>query len=484
MSLKSKTVKGTAWSFLDNIANQGVSFGVGIVLANLLTPEEYGLIGVILIFIAVFNAIVDSGFSNALIRRNDIGDSEYNTVFIANLGMSILLFLVMFIGAPQIGRFFKQPELVSLTRVMGIVIIINAFAIIQRTILIKQINFKLQTKISLVSSLFSGAIGIGMAIFGFGVWSWVGQQISRQSINTFLLWMWNSWRPRIYFSTRSFRELFGFGWKLMLSTIIDTTWKEVYQIVIGKFYSPAMLGLYTRAKQFDTIFSSNLTSVVQRVSYPVLSSIREDKARLKSAYKKVIKITMLVSFCCMLGMAAIADSMIHVLIGEKWMAAVPMLQILCFQLMLYPLHALNLNMLQIEGRSDLFLKLEIIKKTISVGPILIGIFVGIYWMLAASVVTGFISYYLNAFYSVRLLGYSISEQVWDILPSFLIAIIAALITYGVSFIPVSCYIMLPLQLIIGFFVLISILEVAKLAEYMELKSIFKNTYSKLCLSFR
>ena len=484
MSLKSKTVKGTAWSFLDNIANQGVSFGVGIVLANLLTPEEYGLIGVILIFIAVFNAIVDSGFSNALIRRNDIGDSEYNTVFIANLGMSILLFLVMFIGAPQIGRFFKQPELVSLTRVMGIVIIINAFAIIQRTILIKQINFKLQTKISLVSSLFSGAIGIGMAIFGFGVWSLVGQQISRQSINTFLLWMWNSWRPRIYFSTRSFRELFGFGWKLMLSTIIDTTWKEVYQIVIGKFYSPAMLGLYTRAKQFDTIFSSNLTSVVQRVSYPVLSSIREDKARLKSAYKKVIKITMLVSFCCMLVMAAIADSMIQVLIGEKWMAAVPMLQILCFQLMLYPLHALNLNMLQIEGRSDLFLKLEIIKKTISVGPILIGIFVGIYWMLAASVVTGFISYYLNAFYSGRLLGYSISEQVWDILPSFLIAIIAALITYGVSFIPVSCYIMLPLQLIIGFFVLISILEVAKLAEYMELKSIFKNTYSKLCLSFR
>ena len=205
MSLKSKTVKGTAWSFLDNIANQGVSFGVGIVLANLLTPEEYGLIGVILIFIAVFNAIVDSGFSNALIRRNDIGDSEYNTVFIANLGMSILLFLVMFIGAPQIGRFFKQPELVSLTRVMGIVIIINAFAIIQRTILIKQINFKLQTKISLVSSLFSGAIGIGMAIFGFGVWSLVGQQISRQSINTFLLWMWNSWRPRIYFSTRSFQ---------------------------------------------------------------------------------------------------------------------------------------------------------------------------------------------------------------------------------------------------------------------------------------
>ena len=214
-SLKDKTVKGVGWSFADNIANTGVSFVVGLVLARLLTPEEYGLIGIITIFIIVFNSIVDSGFSNALIRKKDASDKDYNTVFITNLLLSVLLFVVLYKCAPAISRFFNQPQLIPLTRVMGSVVIINAFAIIQRTILVKKIDFKTQTKVSLISSISSGVVGIGMAIGGMGVWSLVGQQISRQLLNTLFLWVYNKWWPKLQFSLDSFRELFNFGWKLL-----------------------------------------------------------------------------------------------------------------------------------------------------------------------------------------------------------------------------------------------------------------------------
>lgn len=342
-SLKDKTVKGVGWSFADNIANTGVSFVVGLVLARLLTPEEYGLIGIITIFIMVFNSIVDSGFSNALIRKKDASDKDYNTVFITNLLLSVLLFVVLYNCAPAISRFFDQPQLIPLTRVMGSVVIINAFAIIQRTILVKQIDFKTQTKVSLISSISSGVVGIGMAIGGMGVWSLVGQQISRQLLNTLFLWVYNKWWPKLQFSLDSFRELFNFGWKLLVSGLIDTVWKQVYQFVIGKFYTTETLGQYTRAQQFSSIFSSNLTTIVQRVSYPVLSSIQDEKERMKAAYKKVIKTTMLVTFVCMLGLAAVAKPMVLVLIGEKWLPCVTFLQILCFSMMLYPLHAIKVR---------------------------------------------------------------------------------------------------------------------------------------------
>lgn len=361
-SLKHKTVRGVTWSFVDNIANQGITFLVGLVLARLLSPEEYGLIGIIMIFIAVFNSIVDSGFSNALIRKNDATNIDYNTVFITNLLLSVVLFLILFACAPSIGRFFNKLELVPLTRVMGCILIINAFAIIQRTLLVKRVDFKTQTKVSLIASVSSGVIGVCMAFAGLGVWSLVGQQVSRQLLNACFLWYYAKWLPAVQFSLHSFKELFGFGWKLLVSELINTVWKEMYQVIIGKCYSAQMLGQYTRSKQFASIFSSNLTTVIQRVSYPVLSSIQDDKERLKLAYQRVIKVAMLVTFICMIGLAAIAKPMIVVLIGEKWLVAATLLPVICFNMMLYPLHALNLNMLQVQGRSDLFLKLEIAKK--------------------------------------------------------------------------------------------------------------------------
>ena len=470
-SLKDKTVKGTFWSAADAFLGQGITFLVGLVLARLLSPEEYGLIGIITIFISIFNSIVDSGFSNALIRKNDANETDYNTVFWCNLCISVILCITLFFCSWPIADFFDRPPLVPLTQAMSVIVIINAFAIIQRTILVKKIDFKTQTKASLFSSITSGIVGICMAFSGCGVWSLVGQQLTRQTLNTLLLWIFNKWRPRRVFSWASFKELFGFGWKLLVSGLINTVWNQVYQVVIGKCYTPAALGQYTRAEQFAGIFSQNLTYVVSRVTYPVLSSIQDDKLRLKEAYRRIIRCSMLVSFSLLLGLAAVANNFVYVLIGEKWMECVPMLQIICFSMMLYPLHSINLNMLQVAGRSDLFLKLEIIKKSIAVVPILLGVFIGIYWMLISSVVVGVISYFLNAHYSGRFLDYNVGAQIKDIYPSFIICLIMASLVYMLGQLSINPYVALPLQIIIGAGIVIGIGEMVKLNEYVELRKI-------------
>ena len=478
-SLKQKTVKGVGWSFADNIANSGITFLVGLVLANILSPEEYGIMAIVTIFIAVSNSIVDSGFSNALIRKTDIRSVDYNTVFYFNLIVSIFLYLVLYVSAPAISVFFKEPILVDVMRGIGWILIINAFAIIPRTIFVRTINFKVQTKVSLIASVSSGIVGIGMALTGWGGWSLVGQQLSRQLLNTVFLWIFCHWRPLWEFSTQSFKELFGFGSKLLASGLIDTIYKEIYSFVIGGFYSAADLGQYTRASQFNSIFSSNLTSVVQRVSYPVLSSIQNEPDRLLGAYRRVIKTTMLITFACMLGLAAVAKPLIVLLIGEKWLPAVSFLQIICFAGMLYPLHAINLNILQVKGRSDLFLKLEIIKKVIAVLPITLGIFFGIKFMLCGSVFTSFMAFFLNSYYSADLIGYPTLRQIRDVLPTFLVSLTVAGIMWGLSFLPLSYYVVLPLQLVAGLLLAFLIYERLKLPEYMEIRGMVLSILQKV-----
>lgn len=470
-SLKSKTVHGLGWSAIDNISRIGVSFIVSIVLARLLSPDEYGLIGILTIFISVFNAIVDSGFTNALIRKNNASDTDYSTVFYVNMVVSVFMAAALFLCARPIASFFGREELVALTQAMSCIVIINALSIVQKARTTKAIDFKIQTKITLISAIISGVIGIVMAYMGYGVWALVGQQISCQLLTTALFWIYNKWLPSLVFSWESFREMWSFGWKLLVSGLIDTLWKEIYQVVIGKCYAPETLGLYTRAKQFSDLCSTNLTSIIQRVSYPVLSSIQDDKVRLREAYKKVIKTTMLPTFVLMFGMAAVAKPMIMVLIGEKWLGCVGFLQIICIYGALYPLHAINLNMLQVQGRSDLFLKLEIIKKIINIGPLLLGIFVDIYLMVGSSIITSCISYYLNAYYSGPFLNYSIKEQVKDILPSLGVAVGMAIPVWAMTLVPINAFILLPLQIVVGAVIVIAICETKKLPEYIEIKGI-------------
>ena len=470
-SLKNKTVKGVGWSFVDNISSSGITFLVGLVLARLLTPSEYGIMAIITIFIAVSNSIVDSGFSNALIRKTDARRVDYNTVFFFNLVVSAALYVILYFASPAISSFFKEPLLLEVMRVIGWVLVINALAIIPRTLFVKEVNFKTQTKVSLIASLSSGVVGIGMALAGMGVWSLVGQQLSRQLLNTLFLWIYCKWRPVCEFSVQSFRELFSFGSKLLLSGLLDTVFKEIYSLVIGRCYTSAQLGQYTRASQFNQIFSSNLTTVIQRVSYPVLSSIQDEPARLKEAYRRIIKSTMLISFACMLGLAAVAKPLIVLLIGEKWLLAVGFLQIICFSGMLYPLHAINLNILQVKGRSDLFLRLEIIKKIIGVVPLLLGVFFSIEYMLLGSVCTSLNAYFLNSYYSADLINYSTRDQIKDILPTFLVSFVTASVMWSLTLSSLPYWLLLPLQCLVGVALAIVIYERLHLPEYMEVRQL-------------
>lgn len=478
-SLKDKTVSGVGWSAADTFLGQGVTFLVGLVLARILTPAEYGLIGIVTIFTTILTGIVDSGFSNSLIRKQHVSDDDYNTMFLTNLLFSVVLFSLLFLSAPWIAVFFKRPELVSLTRVMGLVLIFQAFSIVQGTILSKRLDFKTKTKASLIAAVISGVVGIGMAFMGFGVWSLVGQILSKQLMNTLCLWFFNRWWPKLKFSVDSFRYMWGFGWKLMLSGLLGNIWNQLYQVVVGRCYSSATLGQYSRSKEYSSIFSSNLTAVVQRVSYPVLADIQDDKPRMLAAYRRVIKATMFVAAVLMVSMGAVAEPLIYCLIGPQWHEAATYLPLICLSMSMYPIHAINLNMLQVQGRSDIYLYLEIIKKVIAIGPICLGIFVNIYWMLVGSIVTGIISFFLNSYYTGKKLGYSSWMQLKDIAPSYGLSLIIALSVYFFKFLPISNWIILPIQIVVGVIVFFLFCEKTKMEEYMDVKSIALQYLSKL-----
>ena len=468
-SLKDKTVKGTIWSSIDNIVQFGVTFVVSIILARLLSPDDYGLIGIITIFTAVCTALINGGFTTALIRKKEASDDDYNTAFIVNLGISLLLYVVIYLCSPFIADFFHREELVSLTQVSSLGMVIGALGLVQQTRLTKRIDFKTQTKITIVVSVVSGIVGIVMALIGFGVWSLVAQSLTNQGLRTILLWVENKWVPQFRFSSESFHELFGFGWKMMASGVLDTVWKELYQVVVGKFYSPATLGQYTRAKQFSQLFSSNLTNVIQRVTYPVLSNIQDDKERMISAYRRIIKVTMFITAISMFFLGAISEPLLYCLIGPKWHEAALYLPLICITGSFYPLHAINLNMLQVQGRSDLFLGLEIIKKIIGILPLSVCFMYGVMPMLYVSVLTTIICYFLNSYFPGKMLGYSSWMQIRDIAPSYGLAILVALCVFFLKYLPISYWIVLPLQIILGFVVLICVCQKTKMEEYEELK---------------
>lgn len=478
-SLKSKTVKGTFWSAADAFLGQGVTFLVGIILARQLTPSDYGLIGLCLIFTTVLSGVVDSGFSTALIRRKDTTNADYNTMFITNMVMSVVLYFALYFSSPLIASFFERPELVDVVRAMGLLLFFQALSITQVTILTKKIDFKTKTKASLFSAVISGAVGILMAYHGYGVWALVGQQLSRQLLYSLCLWVFNKWWPDWSFNCQSFRYMWGFGWKMMLSGLLNNIWSQLYSVVVGKFYSPPTLGQYSKSSEYASLFSSNFTSIIQRVTYPVLSEVQDDSDRMVAAYRKVIKMTMFVAAIIMITLGAIAEPFIYCLIGPQWHEAATYLPFICLSMVLYPLHAINLNMLQVMGRSDIFLGLEILKKVLALGPLCLGIFVGIYWMLAGSVIFGCICFFLNSYYTGERLHYTSWMQIKDIAPSFCIAFIIAIAVYFIKYLSFSYWIILPLQIVVGTFVFFLICELRNIEEYNELKMIVSRLFEKL-----
>jgi len=472
MTLRNKTITGLFWNSIDSFLNQGVQFAIGIILARILSPKEFGLMAILTIVISISQSLIDSGFSNALIRKKDCTQEDFSTIFYFNLLISIVLYFLLFVFSGIISSFFNEPQLKTLIKVLGLGLILNSFTIIQRVKLTKELNFKMQMQISVSATLIAGIVAVVLAFNGFGVWSLIALALCRFGLTSIFFWIGSKWRPAVVFSKKSFIELFSFGSKLLMSGLIDTIFKNVYNLVIGKYFLAVQLGYYTMADQFQALPSNNLSGIISRVIYPVLSEIQDDKLKLKTAYQRIIQSTMLVSFLLMFMIAAIAEPMIIVLIGEKWLPSVLYLQLLCFVGMLVPLHVLNLNMLQVQGRSDLFLRLEVIKKLLALPVIILGIVYGIKILIIGMIGLSLIALYFNSYWSGKFIGYTFIQQIKDITPAFFMTLAIGIIVVVIgNFLDTTNLLKLIIQISAGIILFLGIAESTKMKDYLYIKNI-------------
>lgn len=448
--LRAKTLRGVSWSFLERGGQLGIQFVISIMLARLLLPAQFGLIAMLGIFMAVAQSLVDSGFGQALIQKQDASRLDESSVFYFNIVIGVLLAGLLCLAAPWIAAFYKMPLLVPLTRVLSLSLVINAFGLIQATLMSKRVDFKRQMIVSAIAVAVSGAVGVLLAYMGLGVWSLVVQSLCNSLFRTILLWLVYSWRPMWAFSLASLRGMFSYGSKLLLSGLLNTIYNNVYQLVIGKVYSPADLGFYSRALVVQQVPVANITDSTERVTFPVYASIQDDKARLKRGVKEALKTVTLVTSPLMIGMAVCARPLVRVLLTDKWLPAVPYLQLLCVVGILYPLHVINLNVLKAQGRSDLFFRLELIKKGIAVAAIAATYHWGIIVMIYGQMATSVIAYYLNSYYTGKLLKYPTSEQILDLLPTLALATVMGAAMFALTLTPMKNQLtLLVLQVITG-----------------------------------
>lgn len=473
-SLKQKTVKGVLWSTIERFSVQGIQFIVMIIMANMLTPHDYGLVGMLAVFIAVSQSLVDSGFSQALIRKQDRTEIDNSTVFYFNIIVGFILYGLLYAAAPLIADFYNEPQLIAITRVIGLSVLFNSLVVVQRALLTIKIDFKTQAKAALTATIVSGGIGIWMAATGYGVWSIVAQQLINLGVNTILLWILSRWRPLWYYSWNSFSELFGFGSKLMVSGLIDTVYRNIYLIIIGRVFSASDLGFYTRAHQFTDFPSSNLTGIIQRVTYPVLCSIQNEDERLANVYRRFLRLSAFIVFPLMMGLAAVAEPLILTLLKEQWLFTATLLSIICFSMMWYPIHAINLNLLQVKGRSDLFLKLEVYKKIIGVCILCITIPIGLIAMCIGSIFSSMIALIINTYYTGKLINVGFFRQMRDLLPILLLSVSMGIIVYFViKFLPILPIYQLTIGILVGIIFYISMSSFFKMKEFKDLLQLLK-----------
>ncbi|QXB05531.1 lipopolysaccharide biosynthesis protein [Providencia rettgeri] len=431
-NLKQKTTSSLKWSAIERLVTQFIQLIVMLVLARILGPQAFGLIGMLAVFIAVSQVFVDSGLSSALIRKLDRSELDYSTAFYFNIGIALVCYTLLYFCAPYIASFYNQPELTSLTRILALVVIINSFGIIQRTKLSIKMDFKTQAKASLIAVTISSLTAFCLAYYNFGVWSLVAQTLVYATFNVIFLNMLHRWLPMLSFSSESFRLLFGFGSKLMLSGLIDSIYQNIYQIVIGKKFNVLDVGYFTQANQLIQTPATTMTAIIQRVTYPMLSSIQNDEQKLNSAYLLTLRLSAVVIFPILFGLGTIADPLIPELLGLEWKPAALLASILAMGLLLYPIHAINLNYLQVKGRSDLFLKLEIIKKVIITIILIITIPYGINAICIGIVIQSYIALFINTYYNGRIGNLSGIIQLKALLPIWLIAIAACSIAWLIT----------------------------------------------------
>lgn len=431
---KNKVIAGIVWKIMENGGRQGMQFVIQIILARLILPAEYGLIALIVIFIAIAAVFVDSGFNTALIQKKNVDETDFSSVFYLSLFVSGLLYVGLYLSAPVIAAFYDEYRIIAVLRVLSISLFFGTVNSVQYAVVARTMKFQKIFFSSLGGTLFSGTIGIAMAYAGFGVWALVAQYLSNQAVITLILWFTVKWRPRRMFSFGKVKSLFNFGSKLLCSNLLDTVYNNVYGLVIGKMFSSEMLGYFVRGDQFPKMIMTNINGSISNVMLPALSAYQEDTNKVKGMVRRSIVTSSFIVFPMMTGLAVCAEPLVKILLTDRWLPCVPFLQIMCLAYAFWPIHTANLQAINALGRSDIFLKLEIIKKCIGVSVLFISIPFGIYVMVAFKPVTSFISTAINSFPNQKLLNYSFKEQWRDIMPSLLLSVLMGAIIHMVNFV--------------------------------------------------
>ena len=453
------------WRLAERFGAQGVALVVSIILARLLVPEVYGTIALVTVFTQILNVFVDSGFGNALIQKKDADDLDFSTVFYFNIAVCLLLYVGVFLAAPWIAKFYNDLALTPVVRVLSLTLIISGVKNVQQAYVSRTMQFKRFFFATLGGTIGAAVIGIAMAYFGFGVWALVAQQIFNATVDTLILWITVKWRPKWMFSWQRLKGLFSFGWKLLASSLLDTVYSDLRQLIIGKLYTSSDLAQYNRGKQLPDLLVNNIDTSINSVLLPAMSQVQDDSARVKSMTRRAMKTSTYVIAPIMMGLAFTAEFVIRLLLTEKWMPCVPFLRIFCITYLFYPVHTANLNAIKAMGRSDLFLKLEIVKKMVGLIVLLSTMWFGVMAMAYSLLFTSITSQIINSWPNQKLLDYSYPEQIRDILPGILLAVLMGCCVYPIQWLGLPDVVTLLIQVPLGAVIYIGVSAVLCLDSY-------------------
>ncbi len=456
---KNKVISSLIWKFLEKSGTQGIQFVLQIILARLLLPDDYGVVAIVTVFITIANVFIQSGFNTALIQKKQVDDLDYSSVFYLSLTVALILYILLFFLSPLIAKFYNKEILINVIRILSLTLFLGAINSIQSAVISRSLSFKKYFYGSLTSVIISGIIGIFLAYLNYGVWALVFQQLLNMFLFTIILWFTVKWRPKLIISFKRLKTLFSYGWKLLCSSLIDTVYRNIYDLIIGKVYNSSTLAYYNRGKQFPNIIAINIDGTISTVMLPTLSIKQDNKKDLKKMVRRSIVTSSFFLFPMMIGLIVTADSIVSILLTDRWINCIPFIQILSISYALWPIHTANLQAINAIGRSDIYLKLEIIKKIFGIFVLLITVKFGVYIMAIGQAFTSITSTFINAYPNKKLLNYSYFEQIKDILPSLVISILMGVIVYFVKFLALSKILILLLQIILGIIIYFSFAKI-------------------------
>lgn len=466
------------WRFAERCGAQFVSFIVSIALARILAPEDYGTIALVTVFTAILQVFVDSGLGTALIQKKDADDLDFSSVFYFNFIVCLILYAAMFIAAPYIAIFYGDATLALVIRVLSLTIVISGVKGIQQAYVSRNLLFKRFFYSTIGGTIFSAFLGIGMAYTGFGVWALVAQQLSNTMIDTLILWITVKWRPRKEFSWKRLKSLLSFGWKLLISSLLDTAYNNLRNLIIGKMYSSADLAFYNQGDKFPKVIVTNINTSIDSVLLPTMSNVQDDRERVKQMTRRAIKTSTYVMAPLMMGLAFCAEPIVRIVLTDKWLPCVPFLRIFCITYMFWPVHTANLNAINAMGRSDWFLRLEVIKKIVGMIILLSTMWFGVMAMAYSLLLSSVLSQIINSWPNRKLLGYGYLEQVRDFAPGILLAVGMGVCVYFIKFLPLPMIITLMIQIVVGAAIYIIVSALLKLEEFEYLFGIVKSLFKK------